>query len=194
MKERVNFIFDVWDFKKFLAVLVIKRVKDQSVTSPVSDADLMLIAYECVEGQQFEGLKIKDCKISTCMNNGSEAVVEIEKDGNISKGKATGNGPIDAAINAVRDVIGRDDAIIDNYDSVSVGKGSDAAANCTLRVKVNGRYVVSSEINTNTVMAAVKAFEKGINALGALEKLQSTGQEQLCHVAAERRHGQHRSL
>jgi hypothetical protein len=167
-----------------IANAIIAKVKERSATSPVSDADLALIAYECTTGKKFRGIQIRDCKVSTCMNNGSEAVVEIEKGNEVLTARAAGNGPIDAAINAVRDVIGRDDAKIEDYDSTSVGRGSNAAANCTIKVRVNGKHIKSSEINTNTVMAAVRAFEKGVNALGALDEMGSVQHDSIEPVQA----------
>lgn len=176
LSGQTNVIWKMADFgikieDKEVATAIIGKVKERSATTAVSDADLVLIAYECTTGKQFEGIRVKDCKVNTCMNNGSEAVVEIKKGDEVLTGRAAGNGPIDAAISAVREIIGRDDVKVDDYDSKSVGKGSDAAANCTIRVKVNGKHVNSSEIDRNTVMAAVKAFEKGVNALAALEEM-----------------------
>ncbi|MBN1169477.1 hypothetical protein JXA56_00475 [Candidatus Micrarchaeota archaeon] len=159
---------------KEVATRIITKVKDRSAKMPVSDADLVLITYECARGQEFNGLKISDCKISTCMNNGSEATVETEIDGKAVKGTGHGNGPIDAAIHAIMSAIGREDVKIEDYDSTSIGRGSDAAANCRITVQINGVSMSSSEIHTNTVMAAVKAFEKGYNAICAVAEMKKT--------------------
>jgi 2-isopropylmalate synthase len=167
--KMAKFGVDVSD--KVVAGRIIGSVKERVATTPVSDADLALMSFEAIRGVKFEKLAIRDCRVSTCMSNGSEATVEIVIDGRNVQGTGHGNGPIDAAIDGVLNAIGRHDIKIGKYDSVSVGSGSDAAARCTVSVDVNGQSIVSSEIHTNTVMAAVRAFEKGFNAIHAIEEM-----------------------
>jgi 2-isopropylmalate synthase len=163
---------------KSTATAIIAAVKKRSETMPVSDADLALIAYEQISGSRYSGVDIKNCKISTCMNNGSNAKVESTVDGEQRNGAGSGNGPIDAAINAVRSAIDRDDVRITNYDSTSIGSGSDAADVCTITVNIGDESITSTEISTNTVMNAVRAFEKGVNAIDAISEMRGMAAEE----------------
>jgi 2-isopropylmalate synthase len=156
---------------KRVAAAISAAVKKRSETMPVSDADLAIIAYEHIVGGKYEGVRINDCKIQTCMNNGSEATVVISVAGEERRATGSGNGPIDAAINAVRSAIGREDVRIASYESTSMGEGSNAPAGCTIEVRSGEGGITSTEISTNTVMAAVRAFEKGVNALDAIAEM-----------------------
>ena len=163
---------------KKVAAAISAAVKKHSETMPVSDADLAIIAYEHVLGRKFEGVAITDCKIQTCMNNGSEATVEITAGGETRRATGTGNGPIDAAISAVRSAIGRDDVRIANYESSSMGEGSNAPAGCTITVRTGEDGITSTEISTNTVMAAVRAYQKGYNAICAINEMRAAQAQQ----------------
>ena len=86
--------------------------------------------------------------------------------GNIFLEAATGNGPVDATLNAVSKAINPEQrAHLDRYHVEAITGGTDAVVNVEVRLRRGDRLVTSKGVNEDIVMASVEAFLRGMNVL-----------------------------
>jgi len=77
---------------------------------------------------------------------------------------AQGDGPVDAAFNAVKAVF-PNEAALQLYQVSAVTEGMDAQATVTVRIEENGRIATGQSADTDTVVASVKAYVNALNRL-----------------------------
>lgn len=77
---------------------------------------------------------------------------------------AQGDGPVDAAFNAVKAVF-PNEAALQLYQVSAVTEGMDAQATVTVRVEEDGRIATGQSADTDTVVASVKAYVNALNRL-----------------------------
>ncbi|NYZ73538.1 hypothetical protein H0O00_00175 [Candidatus Micrarchaeota archaeon] len=151
---------------------IVEKVKRMSDSAKVSDADFILMAYESVKEKPCEKVRISEIDVWIAMS-GARAYVQLGLNGHYRKAGGDGNGPVDAAVEAIKNALGRHSMDIVAYENKSIGQGSDAGARVTVTVKKRrGKIrIESSAVGTDTVLIAVEAFRKGYNAMCALETL-----------------------
>ncbi len=92
------------------------------------------------------------------------AEMTIVVDGVTHNVTAEGDGPVDAAFNAVKKVFDHD-ARLQLYQVHAVTEGTDAQATVSIRLEEHGRIVVGQSNDTDTVLASVKAYVNALNNL-----------------------------
>ncbi len=171
--------------KKFGAIVpedkvaeIVSRVKRMSAGKRVSDADFILMAYETVMEKQCEKVKIERISVTTG-TEGRVARVRLKLNGSFGEGTdASGNGPVDVAVNAIRKALHRWSRVrISAYECHGIGEGSNAAARATMTMRKGRVAVETSAVDTDIVLASIEAFRKGYNAMCALEELQEAGRK-----------------
>jgi 2-isopropylmalate synthase len=93
-----------------------------------------------------------------------KATLELEIDGLIKACEATGDGPVDAAFNAVKELFPHT-ARLQLYQVHAVTQGTDAQAEVTVRLEEKGRTVNGQSADTDTIVASVKAYVNALNKL-----------------------------
>lgn len=73
-----------------------------------------------------------------------------------------GNGPVDAAFNAMKKILGNHVDIL-TYNSNSVGVGSDSTARAEITIKLEGDLITGDAYSTDIVRAAVGSFIDAVN-------------------------------
>ena len=155
---------------------IVTSVKEWTSERRISDADFILMAYREVNDKICERISyVKSTASST--SDGGEANVSLWFEGSTHEATAAGNGPVDAAVKAIRTALGTSNIEISSYESESMGSGSDAKARVTITVRKNGDSIESSVVGPDTVRTAIDAFVKGYNALCALEELRAAQPE-----------------
>ncbi len=158
----------------------IKEISDydkaESAKKHVSDAEYLLNVYRIITGRECNALSIQDKDISIHVSGtGASAEIVATIEGKTETGIGTGNGPVDAAVCAIKRAIegkGSHLPIIIDYDNHSIGSGSDASAEAQLTIKNGGKPMETSSIGPNTTVIAIKAYVQAYNALHALAELQ----------------------
>jgi 2-isopropylmalate synthase len=97
--------------------------------------------------------------------------LELEIDGELKKTHATGDGPVDAAFNAIKELVANK-ARLQLYQVHAVTEGTDAQAEVTVRLEENGKSVNGQGADTDTMVASTKAYLNALNKL--LVKRQKT--------------------
>ncbi len=101
--------------------------------------------------------------VPTGQDNGRTLVATLEKDGREHRVEGTGNGPIDAFVNAIKDTFGVQAQVLD-YHEHAVGSGADAQAVCYLETIVDGKGpLFGVGVHTNIVKASLHALCSALN-------------------------------
>ena len=93
-----------------------------------------------------------------------KAEMALEIDGNVTSCKATGDGPVDAAFNCVKQLFPHD-VNLQLYQVHAVTAGTDAQAEVTVRLEEEGKTVNGAGAETDTMVASVKAYLNALNKL-----------------------------
>ncbi len=131
-----------------------KDLYDEDIVALVDDA-LM---------QVNNRIKFGELRV-VCGSTGPQtADLELEIDGETRKTTASGDGPVDATFNAIRELFPHD-ARLQLYQVHAVTEGTDAQAEVTVRLEENGKTVNGQGANTDTLVASARAYINALNKL-----------------------------
>jgi 2-isopropylmalate synthase len=94
----------------------------------------------------------------------AKAVLALEIDGTRLDAEAAGDGPVDAAFNAIH-MIFPHTAELRLFSVGAVTEGTDAQAKCSVRLEEDGKLVDGQGADTDTIVAAVRAYLHALNKL-----------------------------
>ena len=142
----------------------VKLVGDEGVS--ITDADLMSIARD-IMGLSKEGpMRMEEFIVVTGNKIMPTSSVKLHLNGDEYMEAATGNGPVDATLNAIKKTINPEyQAYLDRYHVSAITGGTDAMVNVEIRLRKGDRLVTSKGVDEDIVMASVDAFLKGMNVL-----------------------------
>jgi len=113
--------------------------------------------------------------------------LELEVDGAARRAQARGNGPVDAAFNAIHTIFPHE-ATLQLYQVHAVTGGTDAQAEVTVRLAENGKTVNGQGADHDTLVASVRAYVNALNKLLVKrEKTAPQGMAALLHRSLDRR-------
>ena len=93
-----------------------------------------------------------------------KAELELQIDGTVKACKAVGDGPVDAAFKAIKELFPHTARLL-LYQVHAVTEGTDAQAEVTVRLEEQGRSVNGQGADTDTMVASVKAYMNALNKL-----------------------------
>ncbi len=142
-------------FRRFKALADKKReIFDEDISALVDD--------EIVRGN--DRMKFVSLQV-VCGSKGPQtAELELEVDGELKKTKATGDGPVDATFNAIKELTGYS-ARLQLYQVHAVTEGTDAQAEVTVRLDEDGKTVNGQGADTDTLVASARAYVNALNKL-----------------------------
>ena len=142
----------------------IKELGDKGKT--VMDADVLAIA-EAVMG--LGGVKAIQLEEMTYVGGDkvtSTASVRLKLNGKVVWGAAVGVGPVDAAINAVKDAIAETEPItLEQYNVKAITGGTDAMVEVVVHMRKGNRTVTAMGVREDIVKASMEAVLSGMNVL-----------------------------
>ncbi len=147
---------------------ITKRVKELGDKGKVvTDTDLRAIA-ESVLGTLPPEEKVVELKEITVLTGSTvtpTASVRVTVRGGERAGSGTGVGPVDAAINAIRNVMKEISALrLKEYHLDAITGGSDALAEVTVKLEDDkGNLYIAKGVREDVVIASVDAMINGIN-------------------------------
>ena len=129
----------------------------------IFDEDIIaLVDDEIVRGNdrmQFISLQV------VCGSEGPQtAELTLEVDNELRKTVSTGDGPVDATFNAIKELTGYK-ARLKLYQVNAVTEGTDAQAEVTVRLEENGKTVNGQGADTDTLVASARAYINALNKL-----------------------------
>jgi 2-isopropylmalate synthase len=128
----------------------------------VFDDDLLALVRQN-EGAE-DRLRLRRLRVVCGTEGPQTADLAMEVDGEERSVSATGDGPVDATFNAVRAIFPHG-ARLQLYQVSAVTEGTDAQATVTVRIEEEGRIATGQAADTDTVVAAAKAYVNAINRL-----------------------------
>ena len=85
---------------------------------------------------------------------------------------ATGNGPVDATLNAVIKAVKPEEEVnLELYQVEAITGGTDAVVNVEVRLRQGDKVVTSRGVNEDIVMASVDAYLKGVNLYHSINRV-----------------------
>ncbi|GAB6011121.1 2-isopropylmalate synthase [Viscerimonas tarda] len=126
----------------------------------INDEDLLILA-----GKETDGIhRIKLDYLQVISGVGVKCVANVGLDiaGEKFEASSSGNGPVDAAIKAVKQIIHRQ-MVIQEFLIQAINKGSDDVGKVHMQVSYNGVNYYGFSANTDIVAASVEAFINAIN-------------------------------
>lgn len=143
-----------------------KRFKDLAdQKKDVFDEDLIALVDDEVM-RVNERVKLKHFQVTCGTHVHSQiAALALEIDGETRKTIAEGDGPVDAAFKAIKEIVPVPDAHLMLYQVSAVTGGTDAQAEVTVRLEENGKTVNGRGADTDTMVASVTAYLNAVNKL-----------------------------
>lgn len=134
----------------------------------VMDADLLAIAEAVMDLRKTKPIQLAEVTVVTGDKVTPTASVRLKLNDKEVTGAATGVGPVDAAINAVRKAILDVEPIhLEHYHVKSITGGTDAMVEVVVRLRKGGRIATAMGIREDIVKASVEAVLSGMNVLMA---------------------------
>ncbi|MBQ5581482.1 MAG: hypothetical protein IIT43_09570, partial [Clostridia bacterium] len=92
------------------------------------------------------------------------ANVLVEKDGEEIRGVGVGDGPIDAAFDAIEQIIGHHYEL-DDFQIQTVTEGKDAMGSALVKIRADGKVYSGSGISTDIIGASIRAYISALNKI-----------------------------
>ena len=130
----------------------------------VYDDDLVALMADHAANTDTDFLQLKRLRVICGTDGPQEAEMTLSIDGVDHATDATGDGPVDAAFNCVKELFPHK-ARLQLYQVHAVTEGTDAQATVSVRLEEDGRIVTGQSADTDTIVASVKAYVNALNRL-----------------------------
>jgi 2-isopropylmalate synthase len=130
----------------------------------VFDEDLIALLQDSATQAANDTLQVKRLRVICGTEGPQEADLTLLIDGQERTIDATGDGPVDAAFNAVK-MLFPHKARLQLYQVQAVTEGTDAQATVFVRLEEDGRIATGQSADTDTIVASVKAYVNALNRL-----------------------------
>ena len=146
---------------------IVKRIKQLGDAGKrVTDTDLMAIADAVLAIECKPIIKMRQFTAVSGSNMIPTASVTLVVDGHEMTGAATGDGPVDAAMEVLRKCVADvADIRLEEYHVDAIQGGTDALVDVTVRLSKDGKIITSHGARTDIIMASVEAMIAGMNRL-----------------------------
>lgn len=139
-------------YEKFLALADKKK--------EIGDADILMLAG--ADTADARAVKLDFLQVTTGMGVKSVASIGLDISGQKFEAASTGNGPVDAAIKALKKIILKQ-MTMKEFTIQAISKGSDDVGKVHMQVEYNGQLYYGFGANTDIVTASVEAYLDCIN-------------------------------
>ena len=126
----------------------------------INDDDILLLAG--ADRSQNRRIKLEFMKVTSGVGIQSEATLELSINGEKHQATSTGNGPVDAAINALKQIINKT-MVLQEFTIQAISKGSDDMGKVHTQVEYDGHIYYGFGANTDIIAASVEAYIDCIN-------------------------------
>ena len=128
----------------------------------IKDDDILLLMGHETENNYKDGLAIKSLKV-VCGDQASPlATITLNYKGKDSEATAQGNGPVDATIKAIEQIIGKS-FNIKEFKIHAIHSGSDDVSKVDMRVADGGKSYKGYGFSTDIVRASANAYLDALN-------------------------------
>lgn len=93
------------------------------------------------------------------------AVVRLSREGKLYEEVALGDGPLDAAFNAVDKIMNAPEHRLDDFSIQTISEGIDAQGEAVVKISTENRNVIGRGLSTDIVEASIIAYINAMNKL-----------------------------
>ncbi|MFV0292662.1 MAG: 2-isopropylmalate synthase [Paracoccus sp. (in: a-proteobacteria)] len=129
----------------------------------VYDDDIVALMADSAANTEDDFLQVGHLRV-ICGSDGQTADLTLIVDGQEQMASTTGDGPVDAVFNAVKQIYPHE-ARLQLYQVHAVTEGTDAQATVSVRMEEDGRIATGQASDTDTILASVKAYTGALNRL-----------------------------
>ena len=136
----------------------------------VTDADLEAIAEHRTvveETAEPNGYRLNWFSVHTSNFTTATCTVSLEKNGEKFEDVCLGDGPIDAAFNAIDKIVRPAEHTFDIYNIHSISEGKDTLGDVTIKLMSDGKTYTGKGLSTDIIEASITAYIKAVNKLCA---------------------------
>ena len=126
----------------------------------VTDDDILVLAGE--ERSSAHTIKLDYLQVTSGHGVRPVAAIILDIAGEKFRAAAEGNGPVDAAINALKDIVKRK-MTLKEFTIQAINRGSDDVGKVHMQVEYDGQVYYGFGANTDIVAASVEAYIDCIN-------------------------------
>ena len=126
----------------------------------ISDADILMLAG--ADRAENHAVKLEYLQVTTGKGVKSVASIGIDISGQKFENASSGNGPVDAAIKALKKIITKQ-MTLKEFTIQAISKGSDDVGKVHMQVEYDGNVYYGFGANTDIVTASVEAYIDCIN-------------------------------
>lgn len=126
----------------------------------VTDDDILVLAG--AERANSHSIKLDYLQVTSGHGVRPVAAIIIDIAGEKFQAAAEGNGPVDAAINALKQIVHRK-MVLKEFTIQAINRGSDDVGKVHMQVEYNGSVYYGFGANTDIVAASVEAYIDAIN-------------------------------
>ena len=126
----------------------------------INDDDILMLAG--ADRAEAHAVKLDFLQVTTGMGVKSVASIGLDISGQKFEEASTGNGPVDAAIKALKKIIQKQ-MTLKEFTIQAISKGSDDIGKVHMQVEYNGNVYYGFGANTDIVSASVEAYIDCIN-------------------------------
>ncbi len=146
---------------------ILARIKEMGDKGKrVTDADVRTIIETVLQIKREKKVKLKGLNVVCGKDIIPTASIILEIDGKEFVGAGVGLGPVDAAINAIKEVVSEfADIELVSYHVDAITGGTDALVDVIIQLKRGDKIVTARGARTDIIMASVEAFIEGLNML-----------------------------
>jgi 2-isopropylmalate synthase len=147
-----------------LVALVYSRVIDLCEDKErVFEEDLRVVAQELI-AEAPQRLRLLSLTVSSSTGLPATAEVTLELGQGPAMRREQGDGPLDAAFNAIEKLTGLNPEV-ENFSVIAATKGRDAMAEAMIQLSLGGSTVMGGGASTNAIEAGVHAYLNALNFL-----------------------------
>jgi D-citramalate synthase len=146
---------------------IFKRIKDLGDKGKtVMDADVLAISENVMGLSKVKPIQLEELTVVSGDKVTPTASVRLRLNGKDVWGAAVGVGPVDAAINAVKNAIAEVEPItLEQYNVKAITGGTDAMVEVVVRMRKGDRTITAMGVREDIVKASMEAFLSGMNVL-----------------------------
>ena len=154
--------FEIGDNAMNDAFVRFKALADRK--KDVYDDDIVALIEDATTSAANDRLKVKFLRVICGTEAPQSADLILEIDGVERQRTATGDGPVDAVFNAIKELFPHR-ARLKLYQVSAVTQGTDAQAEVSVRLDEEGKIVTGQAADTDTIVASARAYVNALNKL-----------------------------
>ena len=160
LKYRLSVLGVTVDDEKKVDSIYQQFLKLADQKKEINDADILMLAG--ADTAEAHAVKLDFLQVTTGKGFKSVASIGLDISGQKFEATSTGNGPVDAAIKALKKIISKK-MTLKEFTIQAISKGSDDVGKVHMQVEYDGNVYYGFGANTDIVTASVEAYIDCIN-------------------------------